>query len=284
MCVSAGPTKFSSTVTGVYEAAANLHVAFYGNTVARDPGAKGAGNALLLPIFGEWESIAAIDLTDAPHVLKDIAEVLKPRSRGAMSFGIDFGAKGIPDVIVEEVGIYTIVRAKNAGLICDAVAEIDARKRPDLNRKLFTQLAKWYKNVPFAVCCFSNEDEAESQPIAFSYKPLDADEFRIYMLDAHDGGVPKLNEEVDVDHTIFAGSYRMAPNRGAAVYYEDNPSAAIRALLPTQVVGHHFAEGTRLINGDVVVSVEDVLNGKFNGSRVVPPNARARKPVALSRR
>ncbi|MCA9804867.1 MAG: hypothetical protein KC777_23015 [Cyanobacteria bacterium HKST-UBA02] len=301
MCISIAPVSFGNTVTGLYEADDKTHVIFYQNVVSQKgastpvtrtrsrrgatapsnwTGRKASGNALVIPIMtDDFKSIRLLsDTADTPDLLADVRRSLQPprrRSRGSLR-----GSKGMSDqVIIQQFDIYTLVLAPHASLIPDAIKKVPAAKRPPLEQELFNQLEAWY-DCPFAVACFSDADAGESKPVAYAYSPKYPDYFMIYTLDGHDGSVPNLDAVVDLDHTVFAGSYRM--DGGKSVAYSDEIPAGLEKFVPRSVVGKAFPKGTRMINGDIVVAVEDVVAGRFSAFRAVPPNAGEREPLTLA--
>jgi hypothetical protein len=321
MCISIAPVTFGNTVTGLYEADENTHVIFYQNSVSgatnlrrrsgppmlsmtaprrRGGAAKGStpsnwntgrktgseaanGNALVIPIMtNDFDSIRLLrETASTPSLLKDIRKAVQPVSRGGLrrgSKGISFGV-GADSVVIESFDIYTLVLASRASLIPDAVKKIESRKRPPLAKETFAALEEWY-DCPFAVACFNNDDAGEAKPIAYAYEPKYPDNFLIYTLDGHDGTVPDLNATVELDHAVFVGSYRASTGR--PVNYSDAIPAALKKYLPAKVVGTAFQKGTRLVNGDILVAVDDVIEGKFEAFRVLPPNGPERAPVSLA--
>jgi len=317
--MSIAPVTFGKTVTGLYEADDNTHVIFYQNaigasalplgrrrgsssllslTAPRTPTRRGSavpknwdtgkktgsdaanGNALVIPLMtADFKSITLLtDTADTPHLLSDIRSAVQPRSRGTLRRG-SLSAKGADTVVIQQFDIYTIVTASRASLIPAAVKSIESRKRPPLAKEVFAAIEKWY-DCPFAVACFNNADAGESKPIAFSYAPKYSGKFLIYTLDGHDGTVPDLNATVELDHAVFAGSYRAST--GNRVNYGDAIPAGLKGLIPTYVVGTAFPKGTRMVNGDILVDIDDVVEGKWDPSRVLPPNAPHREPVSLA--
>lgn len=313
MCISLAPVQFGKTVTGMHEAEDGSHVVFYQNVVgaptakpassttrggrrrsasaakgAALPGnwqvaSKARGNALVIPLVtGDFGSVELLRGTaETPDLLRDIRRTLLPpqrRSRGSRSFGSD--SKGA--VVIEQFDIYTIVRAENASAIPNAVKAVEARKRPPLNQELFDALESWY-GCPFAVACFNtDDDQGESKPIAFKYQPLYPDVFMIYTLDGHDGGVPDLNAQVELDHTVFASTWRSKADAGKTVRYSDDIPAELKPYVPERVVGRSLPAGTTMVNGDILVPIDSVAAGQFEAYRVLPPNAPARDAVPLA--
>lgn len=319
MCMSIAPVTFGKTVTGLYEADDNTHVIFYQNVIGSssirpprgalsmtapstrrtstrrgsktaggnwDTGApassdsKASGNALVIPLMtDDFDSIQLLEDTEhTPSLLADIRRAVQPAGRGRLRRNSKSVSLGADSVIIQQFGIYTLVLASRAGLIPGAVKKVEARKRPPLQKALFDAIEKWY-DCPFAVACFNNADAGESKPIAYAYTPRYQDKFMIYTLDGHDGGVPDLNAQVELDHAVFAGSYRSTS--GNPVSYRDAIPAGLRRFVPSNVVGTAFPKGTKLINGDILVNVDDVVDGNFNAFRVLPLGAKARKPVSL---
>lgn len=319
MCISVAPAAFGQTITGIHEAPDGSHVVYYQNVVGSPRGSSGfvsstrssapfnwlvpekagqsapqmpsnweitdepRGNALVIPLVtGDFGSVELLRGTgQTPRLLADIRKVLPaPLTRGIpnLSMAISLDTEKSM-VVIEQFDIYTIVRAERASAIPQAVSMVDARRRPPLNAELFETLERWY-DCPFAVACFNPADQGESKPIAFRYEPKYREVFMIYTMDAHDGGVPDLNARVGLDHTVFASTHD--GRRGKEVRYTDSISTELRPYVPSHVVGRSMPEGTELLNGDILVSVESVRAGEFEAYRVLPPNAPARKPQLLS--
>lgn len=240
------------------------------------------GNALVIPLMTKkFKSIRLLtDTAETPHLLSDIRKAVQPVSRGGLRRGgpVAFG-KGADTVVIQQFDIYTIVTASRASLIPDAVKSIESRKRPPLAADVFAAIEEWY-DCPFAVACFNNADAGESKPIAFAYEPKYPGQFLIYTLDGHDGTVPDLDATVELDHAVFAGSYRASS--GKPVRYSDDMPAGLTKFVPNFVVGEAFPKGTRMINGDILVQVDDVVEGKWDASRVLPPNGPDRAPISLA--
>lgn len=299
MCVSIGPTVFAKTIHGTYESGDGRHVTYYQNTVGApassahagktasgpsrgrpgwnrdnwDFGDAPRGNALIIPLLGDFKTIKPVYLSRAKQVLKDIQEALTPKTRslgGPMSFGVPFASKGVMTI---EYDVYTIKVAERASLIPGAVEEVSPEKRPPLNQSLFDAFQKWY-DAPIAVACFDPRKAGEAAPVAFSYIPFDSEVLFLYTLDGHDGSLPDFNAKVAVDHTLFAGSYHNEVDRrgpGEPVHYSDEISPELARQLPKKVCG--AIVNRSMINGDVVLRASDVRKGIFKGLRALPPGA-----------
>jgi len=237
-----------------------------------DSGA-GNGNALILPIPDDFRNIDVIDTTAFGDFVSDIQRALTPITRGRLRRGaaVDSMAK---NVRIIEFDIYTIVISPSAEAIEKALAKLPANRRPVLNAKVLSKYTPWYRGWALAVCCFDNREAKRGKPLLFKYKPSkqkDASKMFIPTLDDHSGNGPDLNEQVDVDHTIFAAAPGMVG--GHAVAYT-NPAGghAAQRDLPAAVVGETLTGKYK--NGDIIVDRNALLrDGTFKWHRVSPPDA-----------
>lgn len=239
-------------------------------TSSNDP----RGNALVIPLLGERETIELIDLRTNRSCLKNIAEAVKPQSRGLKSLSFSLGATKGVEVI--EYDVYTVLLADHPTFISEAVAQLPANKRPPLNPALFEALGRYYDS-PIAVCCFDPEKAGEAAPVGFHYVPFDPDHLFLYTLDGHDGELPNLKVPVKLDHTLFVGSCYRAGGHGTGAYvqvnYDEARSLPMSSLLLDSVMGTEV--NNEYLNGDVIFSVKEVRAGIFRGRRVLPPGAPA---------
>lgn len=247
------------------------------------------GNAMILPIPDDVASIQVIDTTGCERFLKDIRQALTPRTRGA-SRSLDLGAMRGGPVRIVNFDVYTIVIARDASdmeavLNSDAVPE---ERRPTISAAMIQAYTEWYPGWAIAVCCFSTTEPKMAKPLLFGYQPTkqdDPDIFFIPTLDAHDGGVPDLTAEVEVDHTIFVATNDMAASLKHSVHYSDRrdlaaPSSVIERL-PSAVAGRQIRRMMR--NGDIVIRRADLAAGVFRGLRALPPGATTKvTPVFVS--
>jgi len=140
-------------------------------------------------------------------------------------------------------------------------------KRPALNAEVFSAYAKWYPGWQVALCCFSNHQAVEADPLLWWYEPAFPDRYFYPTLDSHTGGVPDLEANVVPDHVIAAGT---ASPKGYPVRYSDDLAAWMRGYLPERVVGRDLTEDDELPNGDFLVDVQEVREGRFDPKRVTP--------------
>lgn len=313
MCVSLRPAHFSQTKGLAAEAEKDgkvVHLLGYQNTVvnrvnpgrrpmhAPPPGSRrggdfgwgkkpgkggddakpqGTGNAMLLPIPavpGTMTERNVVDTSSAPHFLSDMERAIRPVTRGGLRRG---GGKtlgrGADKVVVFDHDIYTIVLANNVRAIPKALALVPEDKRPPVNDEMFKAYAKWYKDWTFAFCCFNTHEEANAKPLLWWYEPMHPEFLFFPALDGHDGKVPNLEAEVDVDHAIIVSTRHMQREEtGSEVSFSDNGIASsLYRLLPQYVIGRQFNESMQ--NGDFLFQVADVDNGLFDYKRELPPGA-----------
>ncbi len=271
MCVSLAPAVLRGTTILLAEAhhprhtGALVHLLGYQNTAVNR--AKGP-NAMLLhfPAAQPMTPENILDTRNGKHVLHDMVEAVRPRTRGR---SLSFGALQAKNVVVFDFDIYTIALAKSACYIPDTLPQIPVNKRPEIDRELLEAYSDWFVTWPVALCCFDNRDVREAAPMLWWYPPKNPDIYQVPGLDSHTGGVPDLQERVDVDHWLLFGSPRLRD--GMPVKYRDQGmDATLRAMLPDKVTGAHF--GGRMSNGDFQGSTGHMLESADMSSirRVIP--------------
>jgi len=240
MCVTTMPAILSRTqlYAGVGQLGRKTaHVIAYQNK-AESPGP----NAMILPLPAAVmpDERNVIDTRDFAGFLMDI--------HSATAFYTDrsLGDSGAAEAKVFDVGSYTVVLAKDASTIPRALRFVPPSKRPAANPRLFEAFAQLYPGWPVAVCCWSGNVEAE--PLLWWYEPQNRDWLFAPALDAHDGGPPDLNAEVEVDHHIAFGSWCSTEGKFVSYNSEHLISAQIRNLLPLSVSGTRIR--AKMPNGD----------------------------------
>ena len=91
-----------------------------------------------------------------------------------------------------------------------------------------------------------------------------------------------VNAQVELDHTVFASTWRSKADAGKTVRYSDDIPAELKPYVPERVVGRSLPAGTTMVNGDILVPIDSVAAGQFEAYRVLPPNAPARDAVPLA--
>jgi hypothetical protein len=272
--VCAGPMK----TNGIQEATVADEVEWrksgrpqrdYAEVSAYQNDVQGGGNCLIVPILGEWDSIRLLNTSSAPSILEDISNSLLRPSFGAHPLPAPTGAFG-GGIVFLQFDIYDIVLAQRASDIQRVLPQIAIEKRPKINDAVFEMFDRWY-NCPLAICCFNQAASGKAKPLAFAFEPLYPDKLIVYTLDGHDGSVPALTKTVQLDHSIFVGSYLMRANSCANVEYSDQVSSDLRPYLLDKVLGVDI--NVSMENGDVMFSTEAVRRGQFQGLRSLPPFA-----------
>lgn len=296
-CCSLFPARFSGTVVYAGEAEKDgvlVHVLGYQNTVDNRNSSGGGGNAMLLPIPAKAGTMSASNILDTrkcKHILEDMKDfVLNKHASRRISLGALTKSNAMPEPLVFDHDIYTIVLAQDAKAIPGALSRVPEEKRPALNNEIFKAYSKWYPGYTFALCCFNTKDEAKAFPMLWWYEPSEPDQLFCPALDAHDGKPPRLGVQVDVDHVVVAGSHKIEPPRAeraaetdemkefalndvSVVKYTDQAMPTdVRKLLPRCIVGG-LETGMRK-NGDFVFATKDVRSGVLKVIRKDPPGAR----------
>lgn len=263
MCCTLEPAELSNTILYAAEANVNgklVHVLGYQNRAqTRGP------NAMILP-FPAIEAMGpgnVLDTSSCKHILDDYAEAIRPRSRG-MSKGFGYDHDSFNEVQVFDSGRYSVVLAKDARAIPDALGLVPAGKRPALNPAIFQAYSEWYPGWPIALCCF--DGAVESEPMLWWYVPRDNNRLFLPALDAHDGKPPVLGQRVSVDHTILFGS-TIRP-RGYKVHFQDTVDPALEPYLAKLVIGATIKQ--TMPNGDFWLPVEKIQQMKPSAQRVPP--------------
>jgi hypothetical protein len=270
-------------------------------------------NAMILPfpaanLMGPH---SVLDTSSYPKLLDNYAAALQRRTRSATKGSRGIAMNGADSVQVFDSGKYTIVLATNPEDIPGALNQVPEHKRPKLNEAIFSAYKKWYPNWPIALCCFGVEEKAKeeektssilqqaraslgrrvrvfdydsedgpkmkSEPLLWWYVPRNPNKLFVPGLDAHDGGVPKLYEDVLVDHSVVFGS-TLSPSGHSVPGWESIP-AQLRQYLPRLVVGDQM-QNELIPNGDFSLPVELVRDAKLfedqngmNNKRVLLPGA-----------
>jgi len=233
---------------------------------------EGRGNCLIIPLLGTWESIRLLNTTDVPKMLDDVAQALEipvgPVAASPLAGG-SYGGGGDSFVFLQ-FSIYDIVIAQNPVMLPQVLQQINPLKRPKVNEEVFETLASWYQ-CPVAVCCFNDAESGTAKPLGFAFEPLHPEHIVVYTLDAHDGKAPDPSALVEIDHTIFVGSYLADPENCAKIHYRDAIPDHLRPYVLDYAIGATIRD-QQLENGDIVFSTGDVRAGNFSGLRSLPPN------------
>ena len=226
MCMSSSPAIFTNT--SIYAAETKfqdkyVHVLGYQNMAQN---LNNGPNAMILPLPSaeEMGPENMVDTRNFKSFFSDMKEAFTRRTR-SMSFGTKSARLNYDSIAqVFDVGSYTVVLAKNAQAISEALERVPENKRPKLSESFLEGFKELYPNSHLAVCCWDGTVEAE--PLLWWYEPLDKNNLFIPTMDAHDGNAPDLNAKVTMDHSIFVGStlrdFSNFKNVGTVRYTQNN--------------------------------------------------------------
>ena len=292
MCITFGPAHLSSTLLYAAEVIHDgriVHVLGYQNSAKNlAPGP----NAMILP-FPTAEPMTSaniLDTSQCPNILLDYAASLKQRS-DRRSRGLGEMTKGVQ---VFDSGNFTVVLADRPTDIPKALQLVPEARRPEPNTNVLAAFERIYPGWPIALCCFNTREMAKPDPLLWWYVPKNKDQLFMPALDAHDGGPPKLDAMVDVDHTVMVGSYEGIAQDTDYPYpevnFKDRIPMDVGAFLVNRVVGMRGGiRGHRdgplqsvdngagfqgqTVNGDFVIPIADVRTRQdldANAYRVSP--------------
>jgi hypothetical protein len=186
------------------------------------------GNAMLIAIPAEPGTVSEqslIAVSSFAHFMQDYKRAIVPpppmrRSR-SMSLGMTKGPDAPIVVKGFDNGTYDVIIATSARTIKNALARVDADKRPELNDTLYGQLDIVYPGFTFVLFCFSEADAAQAGCALVRYKPMRQSAHMLFLpgLDGHNGEIERGN--VTLKHTLIVGSFRMAEGVGNRVAFSD---------------------------------------------------------------
>ncbi len=269
MCVSLQDAEFTGTLLYIGE---NIHpqhgeirVLGYQNTPKNK--SKG-GNAMLLhfPAGKLMNPDNILDASKARSILKDMKDAVSPQmaTRG-MSSGSRM-KKGIVHVFDHD--IYTIVLAKHASDIPQALSRVPVDRRPELNREIFEYYTQRFPGYQYALCCFNNKEAQQAAPMFWWYTPKNNNFLELPGIDAHDGSPPKEGAMVHVNSWVFMSSHRLRDNainarRVSYTFLPDN----LKDFLPKNIVGKRFSGAMK--NGDYLMPLDTGPSIDLDAGRIV---------------
>ena len=219
-------------------------------------------NAMLLhlPAGKPMSQKNFIDATGCKHIFDDMKRAVTPVRRG-MDYPIG-SSGGDRSFVVFDHDIYTVVLAKDARDIPVALKQVPPEKRPFISRELCEFYFDSYFDHSIILCCFNNRDARKALPLLIWYNRPKADLQTLPAIDCHTGGVPDLEESVQVDHWVFVASDNM--QNGSTVHYQDEAaqSKVMGTFLPKKVVGREF-HGLHT-NGDFGFKVSRLESSDFS--------------------
>ncbi|MFE2595102.1 hypothetical protein ACFXCZ_01140 [Streptomyces sp. NPDC059396] len=271
MCVSMDQAEFSGTTLYAgrlrHDTHGLIHVLGYQNTAVN---LADGPNAMLLHLPARRMSRANfIPAGRSSDVLSRMVDAVRPvaGTRSGVAF---MGSDDSGRVEVFDHDIYTVLLATDPTLLHAALAQVPPHRRPRLNPLLLEFYADHYPGYPIAVCCFDNAAAEQAKPLLMWYEPMYPNRLTLPALDCHTGEPPDLKGKVPADHWVLFGTDEAPDDWGEPVSYPPRMRHELRGFLPDTVMGAYFGERP-LLNGDFVLTHKDLLAGRLNRIRRLPP-------------
>jgi hypothetical protein len=273
MCVSIEEAAFSGTIIYVGEVEIEgkvFNVLGYGNKAKN---LSNSPNAMLLhfPAKNNLTKDSILDMSECKDILELMKDITDTGVSG-MARGLSLSMPEARSVEFIQHGIYDILIAHNAKDIPSALEQISPEKRPQLKTELFDFYSETFPDWAIALCCFNNKDVAGSDPLFWYYEPKDEVDFFVFpAVDAHDGGLPNLDIQVDRDQYLVFGSYHMNKSTGFSNWIKEDLPEAVQPFITNQIVGVQVPNrgGKLRANGDFVVGKEDARMGNLALGKVL---------------
>ncbi|MFE7123864.1 hypothetical protein [Streptomyces sp. NPDC057617] len=271
MCVSMDQAEFSGTTLYAgrlrHDTHGLIHVLGYQNTAVN---LADGPNAMLLHLPARRMSRANfIPVGRSSDVLSRMVDAVRPVA-GTRSGVALMGSDDSGRVEVFDHDIYTVLLATDPTLLHAALAQVPPHRRPRLNPLLLEFYADHYPGYPIAVCCFDNAAAEQAKPLLMWYEPMYPNRLTLPALDCHTGEPPDLKGKVPADHWVLYGTDEAPDGWGEPVSYPPRMRHELRGFLPDTVMGAYFGERP-LLNGDFVLTHKDLLAGRLNRIRRLPP-------------
>lgn len=199
MCITVNHASLSKTKILSLPLKNGNHFISYSNIVKNK---SGKPNAMILAIPGKTKPSWFHNTEKYKNFMNEIVKAADINNwMGILSKGVR--SRGILSFESFELGMYTIGLSESFDGAEEFIDSLSQEKRPEIGSELKTFFKNEYKGWSFAVCCFDSDKTIDAQPIAFEYTPFHPDFLYFPSLDAHDGKAPRLNFNVEVDHTII---------------------------------------------------------------------------------
>jgi hypothetical protein len=222
MCVTSAAASLSETRILSVRLSEQKHLLCYTNKAKN---LTVLPNSMILPVPGKLSEADFIDTTPFPGFMTELQRYLTPGSRtlGGGTKGISGDSLRSRNVQHFKSGMYEVFVADPAPVRTIAERIVGARHpvnealevmppfdRPTISESLLEFYDSNYPGWSLVVCVFGPSKVMDSQPIMFTYEPLQEWKDRVFFpaVDSHNGGAPRLTEEVDVDHFLITTSTR----------------------------------------------------------------------------
>src|SRR6185369_164530 len=212
MCVTSSSAKLSETRILSFRLSEQKHLLAYTNKVEN---LSILPNSMILPVPGRLTEADFIDTSAYPGFMTEMEHMLTPRSRG-MTLGMTKGGgdsmrrsikhfqSGMYEVFIADPNPFRgtgpmsgkskiaerLVGKKHP--IIEALEVLEPINRPVVQERLLNFYDRYYPGWSLVVCVFGAGKAMESQPIMFTYEPLEEWKDKTFFpgVDSHDGGAP----------------------------------------------------------------------------------------------
>lgn len=200
MCITVNTAVLTGTKIMSLHLDNGRHFIAYSNKVNNT---SGKPNSMILPVPGvlkkEWFHNTEKYKDFMDDIIKNTTDehYTGMLSRGILSKGISLSFDSF------NLGMYKVGIAPSYNGIQEYINTLPKDERPSISEELSEFFKNKYAGWSFVVCAFAGDKKMESQPIAFEYDPFGPSLIYFPTMDAHNGGAPKMGENVDVDHTFI---------------------------------------------------------------------------------
>ncbi len=249
MCISVNNARlWGTSIANVADFNLHHHHLFYQNKVEN---LSSTPNAMILPVPGIVQKLH--DTSAYGKFLDEVVEQLKPRGRGM------FVSKSVS---IEDVGMYTIVRARviEPAEVESALLSVSSHKRPYMKPSLLGWYRGFYgKNTELLICCFDSKEATKPQPIWVQYEPHHFSKLFFPGADSHNGEIPNIGGKVERDHHLIFGTVGASVSAPRGSFGRFSESKIPETLISTR--WQHLDEiNGQGINGDWIY---DIGNNKL---------------------
>lgn len=202
MCITSGPAFLENTIIYAGESTDKngkiIHVLSYKN---KAKSLTDKVNSMILPIPSseDLSKQNIVDMSSCKDLLSKYYGLFEVKTRGFLKGGKEYNL----NFEIVKSGSYTIILAKNAQSIRQAIDILPINERPEIHPDLIQSFQSLYKDWTLAVCCWSGSIDPE--PITIWYYPKDENRLFIPTMDSHTGGPPDLNSSVRLNHSFIIG-------------------------------------------------------------------------------
>jgi hypothetical protein len=208
MCITSSAAELTNTIVGAWEIQhpkhGYRHVLAYQNAPINL--AAGANCMLLhVPTAKPLIPNQLVDTSKSPTLLYDLLDELKPKE-----YTRSLSARAAVNHVVE-MGVYHVALLNDLSSTAASATlnQIPEAKRPIIPAPFFEFYAEKFPNYRLILACFNNADAKSASAILVHYKPLFPEKLFFPLLEAHDGALPRIGEEITGHQTLIFGGHTL---------------------------------------------------------------------------